>query len=83
MIGMFAFCSDLEDIGDLSKWNTSKLRSINEIFDNCVSLSKLDDNKKLVIDYETWKPKGGKPRISSDGNTNKLLATASSNFFLL
>ena len=47
---MFYECSSLIKIPDISKWNTSNLKSMNELFYNCTSLINVPDLSKWKID---------------------------------
>ena len=40
---MFFYCSSLELIPDISKWNTNNVQDISYMFDNCSSLLSLPD----------------------------------------
>ena len=37
---MFADCSSLTSLPDISKWNTSKVKYMSGMFDGCISLDK-------------------------------------------
>ena len=43
MIGICGGCSSLKSIPDISKWNTSKVKSMNKIFYKCKSLKSIPD----------------------------------------
>lgn len=41
--GMFGWCDDLEDIGDLSEWNVQNVKSLREMFVFCNELKHIGD----------------------------------------
>ena len=43
---LFANCTDLEEIPDISKWNTSNVKYMQGMFMNCESLESLPDISK-------------------------------------
>ena len=43
---MFNFCSNIEKLPDISKWNTSKVTKKNNMFSNCIKLGLLPDINK-------------------------------------
>ena len=43
MSNIFEYCSELKEIPDLSKWDTSKVTYMNKMFAECKSLSSLPD----------------------------------------
>ena len=38
---MFSECSELSSLPDISKWNTNNVTDYEDIFDQCVKLSKI------------------------------------------
>ena len=47
MSEMFAFCSKLSSIPDISKWNTKNVNNMSYMFKGCESLSSIPDISKL------------------------------------
>jgi len=43
---MFNECSSLESLPDISKWNTSKIINMNNLFCKCLSLKRFPDISK-------------------------------------
>ena len=46
MKNMFLYCSSLESLPDISKWNTSKVTDMTSIFNRGSSLKELPDISK-------------------------------------
>ena len=44
---MFAECSSLKWLPDISGWNTSKIKDMNNLFFGCKSLTSLPDTVKV------------------------------------
>ena len=49
MGGLFAECSSLSELPDISKWNTENVTTMNGLFWKCSSLSLLPDISKWNI----------------------------------
>ena len=50
MNGLFAGCSSLKELPDISKWNLSNVKDISNLFSGCSSLEKLPDISKWNTD---------------------------------
>ena len=50
---MFFNCISLQEIPDISDWNTYKANNINSIFSNCISLQSLPDISEWNISNVT------------------------------
>ena len=46
MNGLFAGCSSLKELPDISKWNLSSVKDISNLFSGCSSLKELPDISK-------------------------------------
>ena len=53
--GMFAGCTLLENIEDISKWDTSNVTNMNKMFENCESLYYMDLSQWNLINVTTIK----------------------------
>ena len=48
---MFKNCSSLISLPDISKWNTSNVKDMSEIFKNCSLLISFTSIKKIIYKY--------------------------------
>ena len=46
---MFSYCSSLESLPDISKWNLTNIKDISYIFNECKSLKSFPDISKIKI----------------------------------
>ena len=49
MNSMFSFCSSLNSLPDISKWDTQNVINMSYMFNNCSSLKSLPDISKWII----------------------------------
>ena len=52
---MFSYCSSLESLPDISKWNINNLENISHMFSGCESLKSFPDISKIKINKEIKK----------------------------
>ena len=49
---MFSYCSSLESLPDISKWNLNNIENISNMFSGCESLKSFPDISKIKINKE-------------------------------